>query len=199
MSTVVRLRTSGLMALFVALPLWGHPGHDHAAPLVGAGASLVAGVLHPLTGVDHLFAMVALGVWSALTTRRVWLAPLGFAVMLMVGAVLGLVGVPLPAIEPMIAASLFVLGLLIAVRARLPEMAGIIVAGVFAMFHGAAHGGELPAGASALPYMVGFLLSTVALHGAGIGAGLAMRHARIWLIRLLGGGVALYGAFLLST
>jgi len=188
-----------------ALPLllgmsaaYGHPGHDPVQAADSVSASLAAGLLHPPTGLDHLCAMVVLGVWSAMTARRVWLAPLAFALVLLAGALLGLAGLPLPAVEPMIAASLLVLGLLTAARLRLPEFAGAAVAALFALFHGHAHGGELPAGALALPYVAGFMIATVALHCAGIAGGLALRRAHAWAARALGTGVALYGAVLLA-
>jgi len=193
-----RTAFAALALLLLAAPaVQAHPGHD---PVLAAGAwpSLAAGLLHPPTGLDHLCAMVVLGVWSAMTARRVWLAPLAFALVLLAGALLGLAGVPLPAVEPMIAASLLVLGLLTATRTRLPEAAGAVVAGLFALFHGHAHGGELPAGAIALPYIAGFMLATVALHCVGIAGGLALRRAHAWAARLLGGGIALYGLALLA-
>lgn len=200
MSIRVSLRRAALLALMAApVAVMAHPGHEHAHELSGAAASFASGLLHPPTGLDHLFAMVVLGVWSAMTAKRVWLAPLSFAAVLLLGALLGLGGIALPAIEPMIAASLLVLGLMTAARARLPEMAGAAVAAVFALFHGAAHGGELPLGASAMPYVAGFMLATVALHCVGIAGGLALRNTQAWVARVLGGGVALYGAALLAS
>nr|MBF0683179.1 HupE/UreJ family protein [Pseudomonas sp.] len=198
MSIRVSLRRVALVALMAApAAVMAHPGHEHAVN--GTAASFASGLLHPPGGLDHLFAMVVLGVWSAMTARRVWLAPLSFAAVLLLGALLGLGGIMLPAIEPMIAASLLVLGLMTALRARLPEAAGAAVAAVFALFHGAAHGGELPLGASAMPYVAGFMLATVALHCVGIAGGLVLRHAGAWVARVLGGGVALYGAVLLAV
>ncbi|WP_459618271.1 HupE/UreJ family protein [Bordetella sp. 2513F-2] len=188
------------VATLLALPALAlaHPGHDHVAAAGATGASLAAGFLHPLTGLDHLCAMVVLGVWSAMTARRVWLAPLTFALLLLAGALLGRAGLALPAVEPMIAVSLLVLGLLTAARARLPESAGAAVAGLFALFHGHAHGAELPGGAVAWAYIGGFMAATIALHCAGIAGGLGLRRMHAWAARVLGGGVALYGAVLLA-
>ena len=200
MSNPVSLRRIAFAAMMATPALvLAHPGHEHASAIGGTAASLAAGLLHPPGGLDHLFAMVVLGVWSAMTARRAWLAPLSFAAVLLMGALLGLGGISLPAIEPMIAASLLVLGLMAALRARLPDMAGAVVAAVFALFHGAAHGGELPMGASALPYVTGFMLATVALHCVGIAGGLALRNTQAWAARMLGAGVALYGAALLAS
>ncbi len=167
------------------------PGHTH-----GAGESLRAGFTHPFTGLDHLAAMLALGVWSALAARRVWLAPLAFAGTLLVGALLGAAGVTMPAVEPAIAASLLVLGLLVATRAALPQAAGVLVAAGFALFHGAAHGGEL-AGPGAAWALAGMVIATALLHGAGVALGLALRERNRWLPRVAGAGVALFGASLL--
>jgi urease accessory protein len=175
-----------------------HPLQEHIAEAAGMASSAVAGLMHPLTGADHLCAMIAVGMWSAMTARRVWVAPLAFAAVLLLGAVLGVARVPMPATEPMIAASLLVLGLLVAARARLPEWAGASIAALFAFFHGHAHGHELPESAIAGAYIAGFMVATIGLHCAGIGAGVALRRAHAWLPRVAGLGVALYGLVLLA-
>ncbi|ANN67823.1 HupE/UreJ family protein [Bordetella bronchialis] len=185
--------------LLVAGAAGAHPLREHIAEAAGMASSAVAGLLHPLTGLDHLCAMIAVGMWSAMTARRVWLAPLSFAAVLLLGALVGLARVPMPAVEPMIAASLLVLGLLVAARARLPEWAGAAIAALFAFFHGHAHGHELPEAASAGAYIAGFMAATVGLHCAGIAAGVALRQAHAWLPRIAGLGVALYGAVLLAA
>lgn len=190
---------AGLASLFMALAAAAHPGHETTAATVGTAANAVQGLLHPLTGADHLCAMVALGVWSAMTCRRFWAPPLAFMAVLLLGALLGLARLPLPAVEPMIAVSLLVLGLLVALRARLPAIWGAGIAAVFALFHGHAHGHEMPAAASALPYIAGFLAGTLALHCAGMAAGAAMRRASVWLPRVVGAAVATYGALLLAA
>lgn len=158
---------------------------------------LLDGLLHPLTGLDHLAAMLAVGLWSALTARRLWTAPLAFAAMLLVGALLGLGGVELPAVEPMIAASLLVLGLLVALRTRLPAGLAAALVGGFAFFHGVAHGSELAGAASSWAPLTGLLITTVALHGAGVGLGLALRNRSPWSTRLAGAAVTLLGGGLL--
>ena len=162
--------------------------------------TFLTGLLHPLTGIDHLAAMLAVGLWSATTAtspRRMMTAPLTFASMLLVGALMGLVGTTLPAVEPMIAASLLALGLLLASRVKLPTAMTAGLVGSFAVFHGIAHGTEL-AGNGFTP-LAGMLVATLALHLAGVGLGLAMRRHSAWWPRATGGIVALLGgAFLLQ-
>jgi len=166
--------------------------HDHVG--------LLQGFVHPFTGFDHLAAMVAVGLWSALSARRTqdlpW-APLGFALMLLLGAVLGLSGLQLPAVEPMIAASLLATGLLAATRLRLPGPVAAALVGMFALFHGVAHGSELSGGNAAMA-LVGMVLATLLLHVAGIAAGWTLRHRGAWVTRVAGGAVALFGITLLT-
>jgi urease accessory protein len=135
-------------------------------------------------------------VWSALTARRIGLAPLAFASALLVGALLGLAGLSLPAVEPMIAASLLVIGLLVASRAALPAVPGMVIAASFALFHGVAHGQDLngPFGGWAL---IGMVTASALLHTSGIALGLSMKRSPAWLPRMAGAGVALFGASLL--
>jgi urease accessory protein len=171
--------------------------HTGAAPHVRSAAeALAAGFTHPFTGLDHLAAMVALGIWSVLATKRIWVAPLAFASALLIGAVLGLARFALPAIEPMIAASVLVLGLLVATNARLPLAAGALLAAAFALFHGMAHGAEL-AGPQAVWSLIGMVGATALLHGAGLAAGKLLQQRAVWAPRLAGAAVALFGASLL--
>jgi len=192
----------------VTASAFAHPGHDAAT----VGASLWAGLAHPFNGADHLLAMAAVGVWSALaipsrgafgkdSKTDLLRLPFAFVAMMLLGAALGLAGVTLPAVEPMIAVSLLVIGLLVAVRARLSAAMGMAIVGGFALFHGYAHGAELPASAAALPaviaYVGGFASATMTLHVLGIGAGMLLRRHAGWIARVAGAGVALYGAALL--
>lgn len=190
-------KTLALIAMLLPLAASAHTGADG-----GVHHGFTTGFLHPLTGADHLAAMVAVGLWSALAARRAWpdllWAPLAFAGMLLVGALMGLAGVQLPAVEPMIAASLLVLGLLVATRIHLPAAAAAAVVGVFAVFHGVAHGQELAGGQGAALVLAGMVAATVLLHLAGIGLGWALRHANAWLPRAAGVGVVALGATLLS-
>ena len=184
------------LASLIALPALAHTGAD-----AGLHHGLAAGFMHPLTGLDHLAAMVAVGLWSALVARRgadlLW-APLGFVAMLLVGALMGLVGLHLPAVEPMIAASLLVLGLLVLTQKRLPAMAAAALVGVFAIFHGIAHGHELAGEPDAALILAGMVAATALLHLAGIGLGYALRRANRWIPRIAGAAVALLGAALLG-
>jgi len=189
--------------LAFALPLLPLAAAAHTGADAGAHHhGFMAGFLHPLTGPDHLAAMVAVGLWSALAARRAWpdllWAPLGFAGMLLAGALLGLAGVSLPAVEPMIAASLLVLGLLVATQWRLPAFAAAALVGAFAVFHGVAHGYELAGESGAALTLAGMLTATVLLHAIGIAAGWALRHANRWVPRVAGAAVALLGAALLG-
>lgn len=175
-----------LLALALAalsLPAFAHVGgvHEHGGALTG--------FLHPVTGLDHLAAMLAVGVWSAMGTKRIWAAPLAFALTLLAGALLAQAGMAFPAIEPMIAASLLVVGLLLAARVPLPAAVGAVLVGAFALFHGAAHGQEL-AGVGAL---LGMVAGTVLLHVAGLGLGIALKRQSVWFTRAAGAAVALSG------
>jgi urease accessory protein len=155
------------------------------------------GFLHPFTGLDHLAAMLAVGFWSALSTRRVWLAPLAFANMLLAGALMGLSGITVPALEPLVAATVLALGLLVVTRAQLPGVVAAALAGGFAVFHGMAHGVEF-AGSNPLAVLVGMVAGTVVLHGVGLASGVALRARSVWWPRLAGAALALWGGVMLA-
>jgi urease accessory protein len=197
-SNAVLLARSAFFSAALLVPALGfaHVGPDGAGHH-GAAAAVAAGFAHPFTGFDHLAAMLALGVWSALTAKRVWLAPLVFAATLTVGALIGLAGWAVPGVEPMIAASLLVLGLLLATGAKLPAVGGAAVAALFALFHGAAHGQEL-AGHGALWAIGGMVVATALLHAAGMGLGLMLKQRNAWLPRATGAAVTLFGMALLA-
>ena len=183
------INTFGAAALTLPTLVLAHTGaadgHAHV--------SFLDGLLHPVTGADHLAAMVAVGAWSALALRPLWSAPLAFVALLFVGALAGQAGLHLPAVEPMIAASLLVIGLLMATRARLPVALAAAVAGSFALFHGAAHGTEL-AGEGAAAALAGMLLGTALLHVAGMGLGQAVLARQRWLPAASGAAVAAFGS-----
>lgn len=187
------LNRSLLVLTLAALPglalahLGGDAGSHHEI-------GFAAGFSHPFTGLDHVFAMIAVGIWSALASRRIWLAPSAFAGMLGIGALFGMAGVSLPLVEPMVAASLLVIGLLVAVRSSLPGTVSLMLIGGFALFHGLAHGSELM-GAAAL---AGMLLGTLTLHLFGIGIGLMLKTRQAIWSQALGGLVGLVGAGLLA-
>jgi urease accessory protein len=160
----------------------------------GTGGGLMHGVLHPFTGLDHLFAMIAVGLWAAqLGGRATWLVPLTFVVVMAVGGMLGMAGISLPFAEAGIVASLLVLGVLIAAWVRLPLIASMTLVGIFALFHGFAHGVEMPEGTSG--YMPGFMLSTVVLHLTGIGIQICLDRVG-YVTRLVGVSVSLFGGML---
>jgi len=167
------------------------------AHIIGVqGGGFSAGFAHPFTGLDHMLAMIAVGLWaSQLGGRARWAVPLAFMGAMTVGAGLALAGVKLPMVETGIASSVLVLGLLIAFAARLPVAVSAVLVGAFAVFHGHAHGNELPQAASEALYGGGFLLATGALHVFGLGLGARMHRLLdpVWL-RTLGGGIAAMGA-----
>jgi urease accessory protein len=193
------LATLGLASTAVLAHTGALGPHVHGAD---ASHSFFQGVLHPITGLDHLAAMLAVGLWSVLNFRgakqpsslksaSMWMPPASFAATLLVGALLGLGGLTLPGVEPMIAASLLVLGLLLTTRSAMPTLAGSSLVAVFALFHGLAHGAEL-AGGHAAAALAGVIVSTAALHGVGMGLGFMLREqastsiARRWLTRTMG-------------
>jgi urease accessory protein len=137
-------------------------------------------------------------LWSAMALRRVWVAPLAFAAMLLLGALAGLQGLAVPGVEPMIAVSLLALGLLTALRQRLPAAIAALLVAVFAIFHGTAHGTELAGSASATAMLAGMLCATILLHGMGMVMGARLREASAWWARVSGAAVALFGLALLS-
>ena len=158
---------------------------------------LIDGFVHPFTGLDHLAAMLAVGMWSALCTKRAWLAPLAFVNMLLAGALMGLSGLALHALEPLVASTVLALGLLLATRAQLPGFVAAALAGGFAVFHGMAHGVEFAASSPIEP-LIGMLLGSSVLLGVGLLAGNALqKHSQQWP-RLAGIAIALWGGVLLA-
>lgn len=161
--------------------------------------SLMAGFTHPLSGLDHILVMVAVGLWAAqIGGRALWVVPLAFVGTMAFGFALAIAGVHLPFVEPAILASVVALGLLVAMAVRLETAACAAVVGVFALFHGYAHGGELGV-AGALPFSAGFVIATALLHSAGIGFGVSISRLSFGRIisRLLGGMTAFAGLALI--
>jgi len=165
----------------------------------GVAGGFASGFMHPLTGIDHILAMVAVGIWGAqLGAPAIWALPVAFPLVMSVGGAMGVRGVPLPGVEIGIAASALLLGLMIFSESRPSLLAAALLVGFFAIFHGYAHGKELPHAANPLAYGVGFVLATGLLHVSGIAMGLVHRWplgARV--LRLAGGGISLAGLFLL--
>lgn len=186
----------GLSALpLSALAHSGAGAHTHG--LVDSFAHALA---HPFTGADHLAAMLAVGVWSAIAVKPVWRAPAVFVALLLMGAMAGFAGFSVPGVEPMIAASVLVLGLLVAVQKQMPWIAAASLAGVFAFFHGAAHGYELAGDSSleAIAALLGMASGSALLHLTGVGLGQAFMQRHRWIPRVAGVATAMLGAFMLT-
>ncbi|MBL8675279.1 MAG: HupE/UreJ family protein [Rhodospirillales bacterium] len=188
------IRIAPLAALLLAASAGAAHAHvgDH-------GLSLAAGFEHPMTGLDHVLAMVGIGVWAAqrgvADRRAVWTIPAAFVAMMLAGAVAGWTGLRLPMIEAGIVGSVVLLGLLLLSAPRLPSWAPVATAAVFAVFHGYAHGAEIPAGGALAGYAAGFVAATIVLHAAGIGIGSALiRAAGALGPRGFGGALVLGGA-----
>lgn len=168
-----------------------HPGH---------GDGLADGLLHPLLGVDHLSAMLAVGLWSAaaLKVGQRRSGPLMFLAALAAGTALGNAGWVLPMLEPLLAATLLMLGAMIAFAPRLPREGGLALVASAGLLHGMAHGAELSAGQPFAAYAAGLLLSSAVLHGIGLVAGQSIVHSRAVLWRVAASGLGLTGLLLLA-
>ena len=191
-----RLRISAENLVIVALLLLcAQPAFAH--PQKGEAAGFLTGFRHPISGLDHVLAMVAVGLWGAqLGAPAIWLLPVAFPLVMAFGGMLGLMGVPIPGIEYGIALSAILLGAAVMFEYRPPLGLAAALVGFFAIFHGHAHGTELPPGQSALLYSMGFVVATGCLHAVGIGIGAV--HRWRWgqsLLRFAGGLVAMGGAF----
>jgi urease accessory protein len=186
-----------LAATAAALVLRAWPAEAHV--LEGQAAGLMAGLLHPISGLDHVLAMVSVGLWGAqLGAPAIWLLPVTFPLVMALGGFLGLVGVPLPGVEIAIALSALLLGVMVAFEARPGLGLAAALVAFFAVFHGHAHGTELPEGQNGLLYSIGFVIATGALHAIGIAIGLVHRWPAGQLaLRVAGGLVALGGGLFL--
>jgi len=183
------------LALLLAVALLAAPAWAHEQQ--GQAVGFVTGLLHPVSGLDHVLAMVAVGLWGAqLGAPAIWLLPITFPLVMAMGAMLGFLGVPVPGIEYGVAASGILLGAMVMLEVRPPLAGAALLVGFFAIFHGHAHGTELPPGQSALLYSMGFVIMTGCLHAAGIGIGAA--HRWRWgraLLRAAGAMVATGGVW----
>ena len=186
------IRLLALIAVLLPTAALAHPGHD--------AAGLVAGLQHPVSGLDHIAVMIAVGLWAALAGgRALWLWPATFVAVMLAGGALGMAHVALPLVEPGILASVVVLGLMVALAIELPVAAGAALVGVFALFHGYAHGAEAPETASGVTYLLGFAATTAALHAVGIGLALTLTSARARpLVRVAGAACVAVGLGLVS-
>jgi urease accessory protein len=190
-----RLSRAALVALLVLL--LAAPARAHVEE--GQAAGFLAGLQHPIFGLDHVLAMVSVGLWGAqLGTPALWLLPVTFPMVMAFGGFLGLSGLPLPGVEIGIALSALLLGLVVAGEARPAPWIAALLVGFFAIFHGHAHGTELPPGESGLLYSIGFVAATGLLHATGIAIGTIHRwRAGRVAIRVAGAMVAAAGLFFL--
>ncbi|HVY05344.1 MAG TPA: HupE/UreJ family protein [Burkholderiales bacterium] len=159
----------------------------------------LAGLEHPVLGLDHVVAMVSVGIWGAqLRQPAIWVLPVTFPIVMSFGGILGGLGVPIPGIEIGIALSAIVLGSMIALEARPPLWVAGVIVGIFAIFHGYAHGAELPESANAISYAMGFVIATGSLHALGILVGVINKWpAGAKVLRVGGVAVALCGVYFL--
>jgi len=187
-----RYAVAGLVAAAWPLFAWAHEE-------TGQAAGFLSGLHHPVSGLDHVLAMVAVGFWGAqLGAPALWALPVAFPMVMAMGGMLGLMGIPLPGVEVGIAVSAIALGAMVAGEVKPPLAVAAGLVGFFAIFHGHAHGTELPEGASGLYYSIGFVVATGLLHAAGILFG--MIHERPWgppVLRAAGGVVLLGGVYFL--
>lgn len=193
------VRRAAMAALFLAAmcgAALAHTGH-------GDAGGFAHGFTHPLGGLDHVLAMVAVGLFAAhLGGRALWLVPATFVAAMALGGALGMAGVALPFVETAIALSVVVFGLAVALRMSVPVLGAMALVGVFAIFHGHAHGAEMPADASGARYAGGFLLATALLHCAGIVLGLTIARLGAFAgrraVQVAGGAMALAGVAILT-
>jgi urease accessory protein len=189
----------GRNSLLIVTAMLLTPSFVQAHTGVGATHGFSHGFFHPLTGLDHLCAMIAVGLWAAqLGGRALWTVPLTFISVMAVGGAMGVAGVPMPFVEQGIAASVLILGLLIAAAINLPVTASAPIVGIFALFHGHAHGAEMPVSASGLSYGIGFILATAMLHAVGIGFGIGVqRISTARIVRFAGAAITACGVYIL--
>lgn len=186
-----KLFAASALLLSPALAL-AHPGHDHAG--------VMSGIAHPIFGLDHLLAMLAVGLWAAQQTGKArWALPLTFVAAMLVGGLFGFTGMQLPFMETGIAGSVLALGLLVALAVRPPLAVAAGLTALFALSHGVAHGLELPALSSPWGYAAGFIVATAMLHGAGYVVARNLPQVAAPLVRIAGAASALAGAWLLAA
>lgn len=193
MKRVLECRASVVVGVLALLSdgAAAHSGIHHAS----GNGSFIAGFLHPILAADHLLAIFAIGFWGAYFSGRAVVAvPLVFVSMMVLGATLGARGVPLPAVENTIAVSIFVFGMLISMLARLQAGQAAAIVGLFAIFHGCAHGAEMPEFAQPLVYGAGFVLASITLLGMGVFIGrYCNRSVPPPIVRVAGAALALFG------
>jgi urease accessory protein len=181
------------LTLAAMLTLMAMPAEAHIRQ--GEATGFLSGLAHPVSGLDHIIAMVAVGLWGAqLGAPAIWLLPVTFPMVMAFGGFLGLIGIPLPGVEIGIALSGVLLGAMVLLEVKAPLYVAAALVGIFGLYHGHAHGAELPPGENGLLYSLGFVLATGALHAAGIAIGTV--HRWNWgrtALRLAGAGISLGG------
>jgi urease accessory protein len=183
---------SGLAVLLMSSLVMAHSGGGNAS-------GFASGFLHPAAGLDHIVAMIAVGLWGAwLGAPAIWLLPVVFPMVMALGGVLGILGIPVPAVELVIALSAIVLGICVGLGAKPKLWIAALLVAVFAIFHGYAHGAELPGAQSPVMYCIGFVLATGLIHLTGIGIGFVrkIKHGD-WVVRSLGAGISVVGVLFL--
>jgi urease accessory protein len=194
-SVSIRLLQCGLLILLSFG--WAQVGYAHIEG--GQAAGFITGLQHPWSGLDHILAMIAVGIWGAqLGSPALWMLPIAFPMMMAMGAMMGLIGIPVPGVEIGIALSAILLGTMILAEVRPKLAVSIALVGFFAIFHGHAHGTELPEGQSGLLYSMGFVIATGCLHGLGVllGCAKSLPAGRLAL-RAAGTFIAAMGMFFL--
>jgi urease accessory protein len=183
--------------VFALYLVWAPSAQAHVEQ--GQAVGFITGLEHPWSGLDHVLAMIAVGIWGAqLGNPAIWVLPITFPMVMSFGAMMGLLGIPLPGIEVGIAVSAILLGAMVLGEVRPKLVVAAILVGIFAIFHGHAHGTELPAGQSGLLYSMGFVIATGVLHGIGISIGLIHRWpAGKLALRGAGAFIAAMGFFFL--
>lgn len=187
--------TFAIFLIFAPAAALAHPGHE------GAGG-LVHGFFHPITGIDHVLAMIAVGVLATqYGGRALWLVPMSFLIAMAAAGAIGMAGIPVQIVEAGIGLSVVVLGLMIAFQIKPPTLVAMVVVGFFALFHGYAHGSEMPNGPAGLSFAVAFLVATALLLSAGVGLGLLLQRGTLSrrLIQAGGGAMALVGIAVLAS
>lgn len=189
---MMRLAVLLFVALFTSLPLQAHELHS--------SGGFITGFNHPVLGFDHLLAMLCVGILSTqLGGRAIWTVPTAFVMFMLVGGILGLLSIPVPFVEIGIAISVLLLGLALAIDKKLPQILVMAFVGVFAVFHGHAHGVEMPQLANPVLYAFGFISGTATIHIVGVLLGMGMQRVSTqrYLMRMSGGFIALIGGYLL--
>ena len=188
------LKKFAIAAVAVEASLLAHTGH-------GSVSGFASGFSHPIGGADHILAMVAVGLWAAQNGgRALWAVPLSFVLMMVAGAAMGVGGIQVPLIEEGILASVLVLGAMIAFGVKMPVVFGSAIVGLFAVFHGAAHGAEMPLSVGGGEYALGFALATAMLHAGGIAIGILMnRLSETKGSKVAGGAIAASGLALVFS